>query len=155
MRNSRKINEAMQIYTVSRGSHSSHCLLCASLFQWHAQYFLSSAFQYKTPLKRPFSFFLFAVFFFISCLDFFFPPCTHSKLLYEVMFLIKICSGNFTQSPSCCTTASGPEVWEPRESWALQRWWFSTNRAILNQFCISLSPKFCTSLRTEKQMPLL
>lgn len=156
MRNgsSQRINEAMQIYTMFGGSDSYYCLLCASVFHRYAQYFLSSAFQYKTPLKRP-SIFLFGVFFFISCSDIFPPPpCTHSKLPYEVLFLIKICSGNFTRNPSRCTTASVTEVWEPGELSSAEVV-MKHKQGNFEPSTTSLSPKFFTALRTEKQMPLL
>lgn len=72
-------------------------------------------FSVQNARKTAFFFFLFWVFSFLSVVLIYFfvsPSCTHSKLLYEVMFLIKICSGNFNHSPSRCTIASVTEVWE-------------------------------------------
>lgn len=118
MRNgsSHKISEAILIYTswgsgFLRASASYYCLLYASAFRGYAQYFLSSAFQYKMPVKWPFILLSFWHFLF-HFLFWFPPPCARSKLLYEVMFLIKICSGNFNHSPSRCTIASVTEGWE-------------------------------------------
>lgn len=100
--------------------------------------------------------FLFLVFSFSSLAWIFFsPPCTHSKLLYEIMFLIKISSGNFTQSSShlhnsICSRGLGAQRELSSAEVVIKH-----KQSKFDPRTISLSPKFCTSLRTEKQMPLL
>lgn len=65
-------------------SKSYYCLLYAFVFHRYAAYFLSSASQYKMPVKWPFIFLSFGIFFFISCFDF--PPVLIPSYCMKVWF---------------------------------------------------------------------
>lgn len=116
MRNgsSHETNEAMLIYTSEDmafcHSHKIN-IACSMLLSFTDMQNISCPVRFSTRCQENGLLFscLLAFFFFIS---FWFFPCTHSKLLYEVMVLIKIHSGNFNHSHSHCTIASVTEVRE-------------------------------------------